>query len=182
MSITRQTTIRSQVILLCLASLLFAGLAMALEPGRLQKRIRPAEVAVDVCSNQQLELLKGKVAALDETGKTLRGLASQSVPRGLAYAESKEAYRYGLWLRAASDRMDKLGSKGRRIIKQCEDRRRDGAMPSAEAEMAEMQRSFNEQYLQLQNKISHENRQFSMVSNIMKNRHDTAKNSINNIR
>ncbi|MFC1684304.1 hypothetical protein ACFL0R_02380 [Pseudomonadota bacterium] len=182
MSITRQTTITSQVILLGFALLLFSGLATALEPGRLQKRIKPAEVAVDVCSNQQLELLKGKVAALDETSTTLRGLASQPVPRELAYAESKEAYRYGLWLGTASDRIDALSRKGRRIIKQCEDRRRGGGMPSAEAGMGEMQRSFNEQYLQLQNKISHESRQFSLVSNIMKNRHDTAKNSINNIR
>lgn len=46
----------------------------------------------------------------------------------------------------------------------------------------ETRMSFNLQYLNLQNKISHENRQFTMVSNIMKNKHDTAKNSINNIR
>jgi hypothetical protein len=46
----------------------------------------------------------------------------------------------------------------------------------------EMQMSFNLQYLMLQNKVAHENRQFSMVSNIMKNKHDTAKNSIKNIR
>ena len=46
----------------------------------------------------------------------------------------------------------------------------------------EAQKSFNLQYLMLQNKISHENRQFTMVSNIMKNKHDTAKNAINNIR
>jgi hypothetical protein len=45
-----------------------------------------------------------------------------------------------------------------------------------------MQMRFNLQYLMLQNKISQENRQFSMVSNIMRNKHDTAKNSINNIR
>jgi len=50
------------------------------------------------------------------------------------------------------------------------------------ANMQEMQMSFNMQYLMLQNKISHENRQFSMVSNMIKNKHDTAKNSINNIR
>ena len=48
--------------------------------------------------------------------------------------------------------------------------------------MQEMQMGFNSQFLMLQNKISHENRQFSMISNIMKNKHDTAKNSINNIR
>jgi hypothetical protein len=49
-------------------------------------------------------------------------------------------------------------------------------------EMREMQMSFNLQYLMLQNKISQENRQFSLISNIMRNKHDTAKNSINNIR
>lgn len=49
-------------------------------------------------------------------------------------------------------------------------------------EMQEMAISFNLQYLTLQNKISQENRQYSMVSNIMKNKHDTAKNAINIIR
>jgi hypothetical protein len=52
----------------------------------------------------------------------------------------------------------------------------------ATRDMQEMQMSFNLQYLQLQNEISKENRQFSMVSNIMKNKHDTAKDSINIIR
>jgi len=49
-------------------------------------------------------------------------------------------------------------------------------------EMRDMSQSFNMQYLMLQNKISQENRQFTMVSNIMKTKHDTAKNAINNIR
>jgi len=57
-----------------------------------------------------------------------------------------------------------------------------GQLFKAIEQMQKMQMSFNLQYLMLQNKISHENRQFSMVSNIMKNKHDTAKNSINNIR
>ena len=52
----------------------------------------------------------------------------------------------------------------------------------ATEEMQKMQMSFNLQYLQLQNNISHENRQFSMISNIMKHKHDTAKSAINNIR
>lgn len=52
----------------------------------------------------------------------------------------------------------------------------------ATQQMQEMQMSFNLQYLMLQNKISQENRQFSMRSEMMKNKHDTAKNSINNLR
>lgn len=52
----------------------------------------------------------------------------------------------------------------------------------ATKQMQEMNMSFNLQYLQLQNQMQSENRQFTMVSNIMKTKHDTAKNSINNIR
>jgi hypothetical protein len=48
--------------------------------------------------------------------------------------------------------------------------------------MQETQMSFNLQYLQLQNSMQNENRQFTMVSNIMKTKHDTAKNAIGNIR
>jgi hypothetical protein len=48
--------------------------------------------------------------------------------------------------------------------------------------MQETQMSFNLQYLRLQNQMQNENRQFTAVSNIMKTKHDTVKNSISNIR
>jgi hypothetical protein len=48
--------------------------------------------------------------------------------------------------------------------------------------MQEMQMSFNLQYLNLQNKMQNENRQFSTISNVLKTKHDTAKNAINNVR
>jgi predicted ribosomally synthesized peptide with nif11-like leader len=47
---------------------------------------------------------------------------------------------------------------------------------------SEMSQSFNLQYLQLQNQIAHQNRQFTMISNIMRVKHQTATNAINNIR
>ena len=56
------------------------------------------------------------------------------------------------------------------------------ALFSATAQMQEMQMSFNLQWLQLQNSMQSENRQFAMVSNIMKTKHDTAKNIISNVR
>jgi len=52
----------------------------------------------------------------------------------------------------------------------------------AAREMAEMSQSFNVQYLDLQKQMQDENRRFTLVSNIMKTKHDTAKNAINNIR
>jgi hypothetical protein len=49
-------------------------------------------------------------------------------------------------------------------------------------EMEETQMSFNLQYLQLQSQMQKENRAYTAVSNIMKTKHDTVKNSINNVK
>jgi hypothetical protein len=46
----------------------------------------------------------------------------------------------------------------------------------------EMQRRFSLQYLGLQVKIAQETREFNLLSNIMKTRHEAAKNAINNVR
>jgi hypothetical protein len=58
----------------------------------------------------------------------------------------------------------------------------DEALMNATKLMQEMSQSFNIQYLQLQQNMQQENRQFTMISNIMKNKHDTIENSLNNIR
>ena len=50
------------------------------------------------------------------------------------------------------------------------------------ARLQEENQSFNLQYLQLQQWMQDENRQFALQSNIMKTKHDTAKNSISNLR
>jgi hypothetical protein len=57
-----------------------------------------------------------------------------------------------------------------------------GQLMQATQNMQETQMSFNLQYLQLQDSMQNDNRQFTMVSNIMKTKHDTVKNSISNIR
>ena len=56
------------------------------------------------------------------------------------------------------------------------------ALVRAVKELSEMNQSFNMQYLQLQQQMQDENRRFSLLSNIMKEKHDTAKNSISNLR
>ena len=53
---------------------------------------------------------------------------------------------------------------------------------AATKQMQETQMSFNLQYLQLQNSMQNENRQYTAISNILKTKHDTVKNSIGNIR
>jgi hypothetical protein len=58
----------------------------------------------------------------------------------------------------------------------------NAAMFNASKAMSEMNMSQNLQYLDLQQKMQQDNRQFTLVSNIMKVKHDTAKNAINNVR
>lgn len=55
-------------------------------------------------------------------------------------------------------------------------------MMAATRQMSEFQASFNLQYLQLQQKIQIDTRQFNLISNIMKTKHDAAKNALNNVR
>lgn len=57
-----------------------------------------------------------------------------------------------------------------------------GELFQAAREMQKMQQSFNMQFLALQNDMQKENRQYTMISNVMKTKHDTAKNAINNVR
>jgi hypothetical protein len=57
-----------------------------------------------------------------------------------------------------------------------------GALLNATQVLQETQMSFNLQYLELQSQMQNDNRQYTAVSNIMKTKHDTVKNTISNIR
>jgi hypothetical protein len=81
----------------------------------------------------------------------------------------------------------KLLSKAREVSRLAAEAEKAKAAPNdklyaAAREMAEMTQSFNIQYLDLQKQMQDENRRFTLVSNIMKSKHDTAKNAINNVR
>ena len=53
---------------------------------------------------------------------------------------------------------------------------------NATLSMQEMDQTFNLSYVQLQQDMQSQNRQFTVVSNIMKVKHDTAKAAIDNVR
>jgi uncharacterized coiled-coil DUF342 family protein len=114
------------------------------------------------------------VKAINEMGPDLEKLAESHRSLMKAVGELEGLYA-------------KLSRKAEEVSRLAEDSPKAkgdaaGRLAKAAREMREMQQSFNLQFLQLQNKISHENRQFTMVSNIMKTKHDTAKNAINNVR
>ncbi len=83
---------------------------------------------------------------------------------------------------AVTARMEKLETKYDSLITlQPGAAIRDSAL-AATKQMQETQMSFNLQYLQLQSQMQHENRSYTAISNIMKTKHDTVKNSISNVR
>ena len=103
-----------------------------------------------------------------ETSQQLNALAKQKY----SFDDPKnasEAEEYDNWLADTAYLLSDFANKTEELMEVTRD-------------LAEMSNSFNLDYIALQQKISHENRQFTMVSNIMKTKHDTAKNSINNIR
>jgi hypothetical protein len=56
------------------------------------------------------------------------------------------------------------------------------ALLAATKEMEQAQMSFNLQYLQLQAQMQNESRSYTVLSNIMKTKHDAVKSSISNVR
>ena len=123
---------------------------------------------ITVIDKKQLET---RIKILKETRKTLHKLSKKSGPRGLSTLEKAELSRYDDWLGIKCKEIDNVLKFGEKLYKL-------RAGPGAE----EMQQSFNLQYLQLQNNMQQQNREFTMVSNIMKVKHDTAKAAINNVR
>ena len=115
--------------------------------------------------------LETRIKILKETQKTLHKLSKKSGPRGLSTLEKAELKRYDSWLSITCKELENLTKHGEKLLKL-----REGSGAT------EMQESFNLQYLQLQQNMQQQSRQFTMVSNIMKVKHDTAIAAIRNMR
>jgi hypothetical protein len=113
--------------------------------------------------------IQSRVKILRETRQILHKLSKQSSPRGLSRRDQAELKKYDNWLSVKCKELDKLSKQGEKLLK-------------LKHATEEMQQSFNLQYLQLQQNMQQQNRQFTLVSNIMKVKHDTTKAAINNIR
>jgi hypothetical protein len=120
-----------------------------------------------------------RIMKLQQTAETLRELADQPLPGNLSGNEKKEAEQHTRWLRESSHRLNELAHRWLFSLNNIE---RNQDPVSAQKQMREINQSFNMQYLGLQQQMQDESRRFSLLSNIMKTKHDTAKNSINNLR
>jgi len=126
--------------------------------------IQASRFAATVAPQQAAALKREEELALEQAAKALRdmeALAKSQPEKDLVQSDVR------------------ILAEIRRLVAQRQAQRSSGA---AAQQMQETQMSFNLQYLQLQNQMQNENRQYTAVSNIMKTKHDTVKNSISNIR
>ena len=128
---------------------------------------------------EKADFAKQRIKRLQHTVESFRKLARQPLPVKLSADQRKEAERYDDWLKDSSRKLDDLANRWQAALDKAEKQRNHLA---AQKQMQEMNHSFNLQYLDLQQQMQDENRRFTLISNIMKNKHDTAKNSINNMR
>lgn len=110
------------------------------------------------------------------TSRTLRELSKEPAPKNLTADQKKELDKYNKWLKSSSSELDKLAEKAEDMLGD------SNKLMQATKEMQEMNQAFNLQYLKLQQEMQGQNRQFTLISNIMKVKHDTAKSAINNVR
>ena len=123
-----------------------------------------------------IKLIETHVKILLETSKTLSALAEEAAPQKLTPEQQKEITKYNSWLKTSSNKLSELAKIGQALL------RSKTLLMQGTKEMQEMQNRFNLEYLQLQQDMQAQNRQFTLVSNIMKVKHDTAKAAINNVR
>jgi hypothetical protein len=141
-----------------------AGIQLAADrmgQGQMQQQVLQQELSAGVkqAPTDSLEPLENALVAFDQSHQEV---VSTFKELGVTYEE----------FAAAASRVTKLISENSSPID----------LLDATKNMQETQMSFNLQYLQLQNQMQDENRRFTLVSNIMKTKHDTVKNSISNVR
>jgi hypothetical protein len=123
-----------------------------------------AELTNTGCKTPLDQCTRDRIAALKAQSKALTA-AYRMKPSATLTAEDKaKVQEYDRWLRKQSDKTRELAERG------------------VASTTKAMQESFNLQYLALQSQMQRENRQYTAISNIMKTKHDTAKNSISNVR
>jgi hypothetical protein len=132
-----------------------------------------------------LKTMRDKVGALRGLGVTLRKFSEEPIPPKLTADQVAEVKKYNTWLDGASGRVTKLATSWEQKVDELRVACEKDSSCKREAiakSMGEVNMSFNLQYLQLQSAMQDENRSYTAISNIMKTKHETVKNSISNVR
>lgn len=119
--------------------------------------------------------MKKELRALEERYSQFEDSLSEALKRQKKLQQALDSYKEAINALTTSVSQTELFFDG--YLKDGENK-----ILEATKQMQETQMSFNLQYLQLQEKMQNENRSYTTISNIMKTKHDTVKNSISNVR
>lgn len=150
--------IRSVLVAIALACALGAGAAAAQAPAA----AKPAPVTG--CTQPLEACTKQRTAALQAQARRFTAAARIKPTTTLAAEDRAKVQGYDRWLRAQSRQVRDLAERG------------------TAATTAEIQTAFNREYMQLQQRIRREHRQFDEISNIIKSKHDAASKAIEAMR
>lgn len=146
----------------------FAGVSTDAAAGATKAAQPAAAATADAtdtgCKTPLDQCTRDRIATLKAQSKSLTAAYRMKPSATLTAEEKAKVQEYDRWLRKQSDRTRELAERG------------------SAATTKQMQLSFNQQYLTLQSQMQAENRRYSAISNIMKTKHDTVKNSISNVR
>ena len=121
----------------------------------------------DISGGQSVDPMSGGLAGGTGMGMGYPMEGGGSISGG-SYAGSGGSYGGGGYLNAVASRA--AGGDA------------PSQMMMATQQMQEMNQAFNLQYLQLQQKMQSESRDYTAMSNIMKTKHDTARNALSNLK
>jgi hypothetical protein len=130
------------------------------EPGRFERALRSAAQGVAVGVASTVELAAPYVPGGMVLSAAVRGATVGAVGRGLAASAASGSPPTGTSTGTGTG---------------------EGDLIEATRTLQQQSQAFNLQYLQLQEAMQRESREFTALSNVMKVKHDSAKSAINNI-
>ncbi len=132
-------------------------------------------------NNVEVKVVKKKqqLKKIEITITQLRKLLSQPIPKNLTKKEKKEWQRHSAWLKKSIQRINKFQQqhKGPKVYSKS-----NKSTKITDKNMQQSQMNFNAQLLALQNALQQESRRYQTLSNASKTRHQTAMNSIRNMK
>lgn len=140
-------------------------------------KLRPQEtIKSNPVTLESFKFSQEKIIMLRKASLSLEKLAKEHMPKHLDKRQTIEANKYSKWLLNASSDFNNLANRWKSELRTAR------KINFNNQQVSEMNRAFSLQALSLQQKMQTENRKFTVISNIMKTKHDTAKSVIKNVR
>jgi hypothetical protein len=124
------------------------------------------------------EFAKVRINRLQQAARSLQERAVEPLPANLTDDQKKEAAKYTRWLRDSGRKMNNLARRWQDALSNVA---RNKSIVISQKQMEKMNMSFNDQCSALRDELLDELRRYAMISRIMKNNYDDARNSINNL-